>query len=229
VSDKGRARVKAALTQMEKLLTDREKTDILQAIGVLEELQAVVGRARQAVEAGDWSTAYDLLTASSPVVNLQKFIKNISYSPRKVTAPKATAPITIDGDLKEWPQKPAGALNQQSQVRTGTWKGEADASGQFQVRWDTNNLYLAIRVQDNVLWPDPSANLHQGDCVEIFIDADLLGDLGNERCNEDDTHLKLALPVKLQGPVRMFRRQARRANQSITEIQAAWKKTTDGY
>ncbi len=100
---------------------------------------------------------------------------------------------TIDGDLAEWPQRPTIQVGDPSQVLTGasSWTGRADASLELQIAYDSNLLYLAGVVHDDVqlgkrLGPTTLA----GDTIEVFLGV------GNEdepaALRADDLQLSLA-------------------------------------
>ena len=83
--------------------------------------------------------------------------------------------IVCDGKLEDWgPWKPTLQLGQAEQIadpaQRGTWRGPKDLSGEFQIAYDTNHLYLAGVVHDDQL--DNSQTPTQGqqldaDAVEL--------------------------------------------------------------
>lgn len=98
--------------------------------------------------------------------------------------------VRIDGRPSEW-----GGLNIRldngGQCITGVenWQGPGDASGRFGIGYDDRNLYVAGEVRDNKLVNDQSGILMwNGDCVQIFIDADPDSDSGDHAYNRDDFH-----------------------------------------
>jgi hypothetical protein len=65
-----------------------------------------------------------------------------------------TTPITIDGNITaaEWNGAPIINLNQAVQdLLPGHWSGLADYSAQVKLKWDTDNLYFAAFVADDVV------------------------------------------------------------------------------
>jgi hypothetical protein len=102
-----------------------------------------------------------------------------------------TTPIQIDGNLKEWGNigKFPIQINKRSQVVVGTpftavahdpslvgdWKGEKDLSAKASLAYDSKNLYIGIRVYDDILMNPVSRKKpplsYEGDCVELFLDG----------------------------------------------------------
>lgn len=71
------------------------------------------------------------------------------------SVPRVATPPTIDADLADWD----GAL---------TIEGDRFRAG---LRWDSDSLYAACRVEDDKHEPQPAGpNLWKGDCVQIGID-----------------------------------------------------------
>jgi hypothetical protein len=85
-------------------------------------------------------------------------------------------------------------------------KGTTENSARFDVSWDYDYLYLAVRVVDDTFVQETSggANLYLGDSLEILLDADLKGDFCNAAMNGDDYQLGISpgyLPApSLQSP-----------------------------
>jgi uncharacterized repeat protein (TIGR02543 family) len=95
--------------------------------------------------------------------------------PYRATTVIRTAPtaMTIDGDLSEWGYANTMVANTSSQLKTGSsaWGGAADSSFSAQVLYDTNNLYLAVRVKDNVKLANGNTGsaIVNGDGVELYL------------------------------------------------------------
>ena len=113
------------------------------------------------------------------------------------------APPTIDGQLGEWydfePHRDRryGMFHEicdaEAEEYCGNRTGGDDLSGRFFIAWDTANLYLGIEVTDDVhVQVQGGRLLWRGDGIEIKIDADLLGDWGDEELNNDDGQLGLS-------------------------------------
>lgn len=92
---------------------------------------------------------------------------------------------SLDGLLDEW----AGDWTPISNVVFGgaSYVGPGDASGEFQVRWTQDGIYLAIRVRDDVYRSGPDGTaMWQGDGLEIHFDGQLALDYDSTNVNEDD-------------------------------------------
>ncbi len=80
---------------------------------------------------------------------------------------------TIDGDLSDMTDYSSGTINHQD-----TWSGEAngddDASSNFHLSYDDENLYVGVEVRDNDVLchmpPDRIRNHWYGDSIELTID-----------------------------------------------------------
>ena len=105
-------------------------------------------------------------------------------------------PIKIDGNLDEWDFSKATVVDRREQVKHNGdhWKGKADLSFAFTTRWDKENIYFAARVSDNAIrrTHDRSAALWADDCLEIFFDADILGDVTYVKQSNDDWQMMFA-------------------------------------
>ncbi len=87
--------------------------------------------------------------------------------------PRAPAPITVDGDLSEWEKVPAIVLDKAESARneSGKWAGPQDCSGSMRMCWDSEYLYLAFDVTDDVFnQPFTGSDIWGGDCVQFAFD-----------------------------------------------------------
>ena len=78
--------------------------------------------------------------------------------PRPTEVPKATGPVTLDGDLKEWKDVPALPV-----------RDKDGKPGHVQALWDEKGLYLAATATD----PDIKFNQAEpwrADCLEVWVD-----------------------------------------------------------
>ncbi len=91
--------------------------------------------------------------------------------------PFADAP-SIDGDLGEWRSEASKAtllLERSEQVhptRRAAWDGPRDLSMRGWVGQHDNTLYMALRIQDDDRFHDPTEAWWHGDSVELFINSD---------------------------------------------------------
>jgi LCP family protein required for cell wall assembly len=80
-------------------------------------------------------------------------------------------PPNIDGDLAEWTAL-VYPVNQPVFGREN-WSGPSDLSASWNIAWDDEYLYLAIKVTDDVFVQSASGeNLFKGDSLELLIDVD---------------------------------------------------------
>jgi hypothetical protein len=101
---------------------------------------------------------------------------------------KRTDPIKIDGNLSEWSAASTVKMADEKFFYVGQgmssaqWKGHADLSAAFRVRWDSEFLYMAIEVTDDkVTEPQGSAvagtdtGSWDDDGIELMLDTDGCG------------------------------------------------------
>jgi hypothetical protein len=104
-------------------------------------------------------------------------------------------PPTIDGVLTDWDP----LVND---VPYDVF-GDTDNDAGFTLKWDANNLYLAVKVADDNLFnsvTDSNAPLmYKGDSVEILLDRNLKGDYCNTWMDDDDYQLGIS-PGSLPTP-----------------------------
>jgi hypothetical protein len=107
----------------------------------------------------------------------------VFHAPRRTTAP------TLDASLGEWADGLPFGLTQNA-YRPENWLGLGDQSGAFVVAWDSNNLYLAVRISDDIFVQTQTAEtLFRGDSVELLFDTDLNGDFSSAELSGDDYQL----------------------------------------
>lgn len=96
---------------------------------------------------------------------------------REIKVPVRSGPITVDGDLSEWPaaqgREAAGrirlAFPEDSEMGRPLLPRRFAADAAFS--WDTGHLYLAVSVADDELMCDfPARELYKGDCIELYVD-----------------------------------------------------------
>jgi hypothetical protein len=87
-------------------------------------------------------------------------------------------PPVIDGDVSDWMGANFLPLDHRhaSPYTDGNWSGDAmhddaDSSGQFALRWDADNLYLAIEITDDIRAVHPGEPPFNDDSVEIYFDG----------------------------------------------------------
>ena len=115
------------------------------------------------------------ITGSNPVILTEN--RATSF----LRAERASGPMVIDGVLS--PDKWSGAqeivLNQASQTRSGAnhtqqmqnWGGPDDLSAKIYLKWDDDNLYLGIKVKDDIHHqPFTGGNTWMGDSIQFTFD-----------------------------------------------------------
>jgi hypothetical protein len=91
----------------------------------------------------------------------------------------------LDAEFNEWPNNwsTVTALAQGPE----NYAGAADLSGQFQLAWSADGLYLALRIADDRYRSGPpGTDLWQGDGVELHLDRQLQADFTNTEADGDD-------------------------------------------
>jgi hypothetical protein len=97
---------------------------------------------------------------------------NTISPPRGFLSKRASRPFYIDGWTGEYPTPVVLVLDTSSaDTYNGTIDGEADLSAELSSCWDDRNLYLAVRVHDDILVSDSDASLWHDDTVEIGLDG----------------------------------------------------------
>ena len=116
------------------------------------------------------------------------YLTNLSLyrtSEPTIFAYRVQAPVQVDGVLGEWQGRryPVDApVDNQS-----GYGGRDDLSGELQIAWDREYLYLAVQVRDDRFVQARSGrNLYLGDSLEIQLDADLAGDFADDSPGADD-------------------------------------------
>lgn len=85
-----------------------------------------------------------------------------------------STPITIDGDLSDWPKEDMiDVRNPQFVKEDWDWYGQEDGRFEFGVRYDKQNLYLAIKFYDETRHVNTSEILERQDKFFIHLDKDL--------------------------------------------------------
>ncbi len=108
-----------------------------------------------------------------------------------LTATFLGSPPAIDGSLGEW-TSPTFRVNQIT-YGTSDWSGAGDLSGTLYLGWDNDNLYVAVRITDDIFVQNSQGDqMYRGDEVEIQLDTDLAGDFQASSLNSDDYQIGLS-------------------------------------
>jgi hypothetical protein len=107
------------------------------------------------------------------------------------TAPYLYTQPALDGNWDDWNSDVYSASN--LTYGSGNWVGSQDLSANFRVGWDTNYLYIAAKVTDDVYAQNTSGyNLYLGDSLEILFDNNLSGDFKSNQLSADDYQLGIS-------------------------------------
>ncbi len=104
----------------------------------------------------------------------------------------APFPPYLDGTLNEWNAVQGQDL---SYIIGGAqaYEGIDDIAGTVYAQWDSDHLYLAARVTDDVhVQTQRGERINLGDALIIWIDADLAGDFDTAVANDDDYQIGLS-------------------------------------
>ncbi len=136
----------------------------------------------------------------SPVL---KTVVHFGTLPVRISGPagQASPAPVVDGNLEEWgdPRFFPISLDRPDQVVVGTpytkayipridWKGPADLSARAAVKYDKDNLYIAVRVYDDTVWNDSvlvPGKAYDGDSIEIFLDGSAAAAQGKDSFTDD--------------------------------------------
>ncbi|MCB8977725.1 MAG: hypothetical protein H6657_09910 [Ardenticatenaceae bacterium] len=121
----------------------------------------------------------------APTSTLPASAPTVPASSGTVTAARLTAPPTIDGVLGEWTG--VAAVSSRNRVYSvAGWDGTVDCTAVWQLAWDDTNLYVAVRVTDDIHVQNASGNLiYRGDSVDMQFDTNLQGDYDNSLSPDD--------------------------------------------
>jgi Carbohydrate family 9 binding domain-like/Calcineurin-like phosphoesterase len=88
------------------------------------------------------------------------------------TCPRHPVPVTVDGDLDEWPGRPLRCLTPAQVLPNGeNWRGAGDCSFDFDTAYDEENVYVRVSVVDDVPVYDAGRRPWKQDGVQIRLDA----------------------------------------------------------
>jgi hypothetical protein len=135
--------------------------------------------------------------------------------------------IWIDGNLDEWEGLPF-RVNAKS-YKTGdlsSYSGDYDGSFEFDIRYDYENLYIAISVWDDELILDKKKSLWSQDALHVYVDARPLLTSSNERGQqiEDFLHILFAPSPGKKNDIRIYQQ-----DQLPADISIAADKTVAGF
>lgn len=110
---------------------------------------------------------------------------------------KTSTPPTIDGAIgeNEWSTAIPIRLDKYGKIE-GKWKGEDDLSATAYFLWDSNNVYFAMEVKDDVFHqPFQGEDIWQGDSIQIGLALDPIND------PQGIFHVEAGLALTFKGPM----------------------------
>ena len=142
---------------------------------------------------------------------------------------RAKSPVTIDGILSEWNIDPKDTLHlgrrDQYQLAGMNWDGPQDASARVAMTWDSQWLYLAAKVLDDVFSdPETGFGVYNNDGFELYFDTDPGGDPLDTAYSGDDHQWGVCAS---QGRAVVYR-YSQQTDES-PKGRAVIRPTTDGY
>ncbi len=184
----------------------------------------------EATSATDRTERPDLL----PLVTAERPVITATVVPEGgLAAPQVSVPFVIDGDLEGWGSTPPYVSTFTVYQQTW-WDGSDDLDAFWRLAWDSVNLYVSVIVIDDVhVQTQQPKTAYRGDSVEIQIDTDRGGDIG-QPVNADDYQIILSPGNFADIAAGAHRFQGDAAKQRITDapghaIVVASQKTDDGY
>lgn len=108
-----------------------------------------------------------------------------------VSAFKLNQPPKLDGVWDEW----TITANPATWVVWGkqNWTGKEDFEGSYRIGYDDTNLYLALKVYDDVYVQEGTGrDIYKGDSFELLFDRELQADIHDQSLNGDDYQIILS-------------------------------------
>ncbi|MBI4313413.1 MAG: hypothetical protein HY594_01210, partial [Candidatus Omnitrophica bacterium] len=113
----------------------------------------------------------------------------------EIPSTRRTEELMMDGNLEEWRKLTPAAFDKKTNVvyGAGAWKGPQDLSYKMWSQWDEDAIYLAFELADDaVVQERAKGDMWEGDHVELWLDADLLGDYNEAMNSADDFQFGLS-------------------------------------
>ena len=79
--------------------------------------------------------------------------------------------LVVDGDLREWGELAFDVQSPAEVLGHGVYRGPADASFRFDLRWDEEALYFGIDVRDDSVVSGAGLSAREQDHVAVLVDA----------------------------------------------------------
>ena len=90
---------------------------------------------------------------------------------RQLVVSKLKQPVTVDGDLADWPGGVVAALRYPEHSEIGIPLTGTNFGGTFRFGWDADNLYIGTEVEDDdLVCSRPPQTMYEDDLIELFFD-----------------------------------------------------------
>ncbi len=110
----------------------------------------------------------------------------------RVDAVYFASPPAIDADWNDYTSQEYAA--EIVVYGLSNWTDRNDLAGSFRLGWDSDNLYIGVKIRDEKYVQNASGELmFKGDSVEIILDSDLTGDFSSSSLSSDDYQLGISL------------------------------------
>ncbi len=150
----------------------------------------------------------------------------------KLFAAKTKAPVVVDAELADWADAEWITLNKKQQVvyGVGAWAGPHDVSFKFALKWEPDAVLMAVETTDNAIVQEKaSADMWEGDHLEVWFDADLYGDYKEAVNSTDDFQFGFS-PGNFQAiPPEIYVWVPSVDAKILEQAKIAAKKTQNGY
>ncbi len=104
-----------------------------------------------------------------------------------------STPPVLDGVWDEWQGRSSEYPARAVVYGGANWTGADDLEASYRVAWDSQYLYIAVKVHDDIYAQNATgANLYLGDSLEVLLDTNLAGDLGDRSLSDDDFQLGIS-------------------------------------
>lgn len=141
----------------------------------------------------------------------------------------STAPVQ-DGTYAEWVDKTNKYTMPNFAWGKTNWTNHADLEGVFAVAWDNTNLYLGFKITDDIYnQPYAGGDIYNGDCIEVLLDTNLLGDFYTSSLSADDYQLGISAGSKagdIESGAYLFYPSSVAGKRSQVVISKQWESAT---
>lgn len=145
-----------------------------------------------------------------------------------MTATYLNQPPNIDGSFGDWYIDKYAITS--IVYGANNYTGESDLSARVMLGWDANNLYVAVRVKDDIYVQNAKgANLYKGDSLELLVDNNVPGDYYLQALNSDDYQLGISAGPQPGSSPEAYLWYPQSMEGSRQNVKVGAVKTDDGY